>query len=506
MSSSLDFEWKEAPELPTQIVTRGRAKFNPRNDHWRFSDRVFNARLDFRCLNVSAELLLSFKRTLIWYAENRSVAYLEAVFRSFVKFINILSCGENEKIHNVRGVDVLNLRPVMGFEMKKIASLFKRWDSLKYPGLDIDVIPTLSKIKTKGNPLGIAVLTQDPRIGPFSPIEQTAIQDALNDAWKDGKVSEAEFLLIWLLIVTGARPVQLAALKLCDLSCSKSGDEAEVYFLHVPRAKQRNETLRSERKPRILVSQIGRALRDYSTRVRDKFSKILSDPNQAPMFPISSMCVEEINLTWGRYHNTAGNIGVIIKESLSKLKIRSERTGEFINISAIRFRRTIGTNAAQEGHGVHVIAELLDHSGIETVGVYVAATPEIAGRIDKATALHMAPLAQAFKGTLVQSEFESSRAGDTRAKILDLRIDQSAKPMGCCQQSSDCRFLAPIACYTCTSFEAWSDGPHEAVLEHLLKQRKHLSDKRISAINDRTILAVASVVLSCRTETGEVRG
>lgn len=45
------------------------------------------------------------------------------------------------------------------------------------------------------------------------------------------------------------------------------------------------------------------------------------------------------------------------------------------------------------------------------------------------------------------------------------------------------------------------DGPHEAVLQHLLDQReKQLrdSDKRIASINDRTIFAVAAVIEECR--------
>jgi len=63
-----------------------------------------------------------------------------------------------------------------------------------------------------------------------------------------------------------------------------------------------------------------------------------------------------------------------------------------------------------------------------------------------------------------------------------------------------CGFLKPVACYTCRSFEPWVDGPHEAVLDHLLAERERLlltTDSRIASINDRTILAVAEVVHRC---------
>lgn len=72
--------------------------------------------------------------------------------------------------------------------------------------------------------------------------------------------------------------------------------------------------------------------------------------------------------------------------------------------------------------------------------------------------------------------------------------------MGQCGKHGFCGFSAPIACYTCSSFEAWPDGPHEAVLSHLLERREQLmakSDSRMASINDRTILAVASVVQRC---------
>jgi hypothetical protein len=74
------------------------------------------------------------------------------------------------------------------------------------------------------------------------------------------------------------------------------------------------------------------------------------------------------------------------------------------------------------------------------------------------------------------------------------------KPMGNCGEHGFCGLLAPIACYTCRSFQPWLDGPHDAVLEHLICERERLlagSDVRIASINDRTILAVAEVIRRC---------
>jgi hypothetical protein len=182
---------------------------------------------------------------------------------------------------------------------------------------------------------------------------------------------------------------------------------------------------------------------------------------------------------------------------LECLSVRSERTGKPLHVGALRFRRTIGTRAAEEGHGPLVIARLLDHTDTQNVGVYTASSPRIIERIDKAIAMQMAPLAQAFAGVVADGN-DGDR--DPARRIVDLRIDRSGQAMGECGKHGFCGFNAPIACYTCRNFEAWIDGPHEAVLEHLIARREQLaqtSDLRMASVNDRTILAVAAVVQRC---------
>jgi hypothetical protein len=132
------------------------------------------------------------------------------------------------------------------------------------------------------------------------------------------------------------------------------------------------------------------------------------------------------------------------------------------------------------------------------------ATPEIVERIDRAVALHLAPLAQAFAGVIIEGESKASRAGDPASRICDPRFEPSMKPMGNCGKYGFCGLMAPLACYTCMSFQPWLDGPHEMVLDYLVAERDRLletCDIRIASVNDRTILAVAEVVRLC----GEIR-
>lgn len=159
-----------------------------------------------------------------------------------------------------------------------------------------------------------------------------------------------------------------------------------------------------------------------------------------------------------------------------------------------------------EGHGELIIAELLDHTDTQNVGVYIEARPEIVERIDRAMAMHLAPMAQAFAGMIIEDESQATRVGDPSSRVCDPRFSPSMKPMGSCGKHGFCGFLAPIACYTCVNFQPWLDGPHDVVLDYLLAERDRLTmrtDLRIASVNDRTILAVAEVVRLCEVRRQE---
>jgi hypothetical protein len=311
-------------------------------------------------------------------------------------------------------------------------------------------------------------------------------------------------LLAYLFMLLGQRAVQYASLKVCDAGLARAKDGTPVYTLKIPRAKQRNQLSRTEFKDRVLIPQIGELLVQYRNDVRTAFQGLLPDPSKAPLFPARRRSGGEPN--GFEYHRTAPALALLLRDSLEKLRAMSERTGQPLNITATRFRRTVATRAAMEGHGELIIAELLDHTDTQNVGVYIEARPEIVERIDRALAMYLAPMAQAFAGMIIEDESQASRAGDPSSRVCDPRFDPSMKPMGSCGKHGFCGFLAPIACYTCVSFQPWLDGPHEAVLEYLISERDRLAaktDLRIASVNDRTILAVAEVVSLCEAQRQE---
>lgn len=480
-----------------ETTTLSGVPFNPTSDHWKYRDGLHNVSLNFRDLpGFSRKLQDAAKRSLAWYAENRSPDHLDNLFRRLQHFARWLE-SIGKKVDLITDVHFINYRsslsPSTQWYVGTLSGLFKKWDHLGYAGVDVALVSLLAQLKLKGNSKGTAVLTMDPKMGPLTHIESEAVQNALNDSFSCGDVEEWEFVLCWLYILLGQRNKQYAALKVCDVRVVTDKEGLKAYSLMMPRAKQRGRDIREQLKERRLVEQFGIALDSYAQRVRIEFAGSITDPLQAPLFPAN-----RVRSGAGKYelHHTADDLGNQLKRVLSSLSVVSERTGHRIHIASTRFRRTIGTRAAEEGYGPLVIAEMLDHSDTQNVGFYSANSPAIIERIDRAIALQMAPLAQAFAGTLAEGS-----AADTRTnRIIDLRIDRSGQAMGMCGQHGFCGFAAPIACYTCKSFEAWIDGPHEAVLDHLLARREMLlktSDERMAAINDRTILAVAAVVQKC---------
>ena len=334
-----------------------------------------------------------------------------------------------------------------------------------------------------------------PHDGPFTDLELESIQSAINNKYAKNEIAESDYLLIWLLMIYGSRPIQFALLKVSDIQVLKKQDDSNEYIILIPRVKNRKK-YRLEFKKRIIPPEIGKILFDYSERIKERFKAIFDNPQDIPLFPSTK---QERPGTLA-FHQSSESLRTEIQKVIAKFNLRSERTGEKLHITPTRFRRTIGTRAASEGHGELIIAEILDHTDTQNAGVYVQATPEIIERIDKAIAMYMAPLAQAFAGVLIVDKSTADRLNDTTSDIIDPKSDISCKPMGKCGTYGFCGLLSPLACYTCNRFQAWVDGPHEKLLMRLIEERENLlkiTDLRIASINDKTILAVAQVVQEC---------
>jgi integrase len=491
---------KSDSRLPELAKSFQGKDFDPRLDKWVLRDAAIEVTFNWNEFNhlLKPKIALEFKLALLWFVENRSVSHASNIFdamKLLLKFnleINRTSVATIDELLLTRFRT--HLGPLREWRLGNLRGFFKRWYAQGYGGLTEAAMKWLQSIRLKGNPKGEAVKTQDPRLGPFTQNEAQAIQLAVNDALATGQLSLQDHVLVTLISALGSRSVQMAALKCRDL---RQPVGAGDHVLDVPRSKQRLKQARAELRTRPLIPELAELVATQIASVQEEHRRrglAASDIGDLPIFPNW----DATNPPGFAFHSTGTELGASLSKALKTIDAKSERTGERINITARRFRYTVGTRAAEEGHGELVIAELLDHSDIQQVAVYVMATQKIVERISKAMALQLAPLAQAFCGELIDNEDQAIRGGDPTSRI---REPDSLGVLGNCGRFGFCAESAPVACYTCRRFQPWVDAPHEQVLDSLLLKRERVhkltGDLRIASVADRTILAAADVVRRC---------
>lgn len=502
--------------LPPTVRVLSGAVFDPSTRRWTYHDGLHPISVNFERLSRCAtdELIAAAKFPLIWYAENAEGTTVVSLFDNLRRFLESAWVAHGQPVGAIDAPQLASFRASLTtdteWRLGALSAFLKKWNSLGVPGVTNAAVRFLKSIRLKGNRKGAAVLTMDPLKGPLTDIERSATQAALNNAFAAKKIALDDYLLSWLCLLLGQRNIQFAMLKVCDVKEIAKADGSHEYVLRVPRVKQVSAQARREQfKERLISPSIGKMLIGYASTVRERFArdgKFSGELSQTPLFPQRKK-TKKARPDF-HYHTSPAQIGNRISSVFESLQVYSERTGEPLKVTSKRLRHTMATSAAREGHGELIIAELLDHSDTQNVGIYVKATPDIIERIDRAVALRMAPLAHAFAGIVISEESAASRGGDPTSRIVDPRFDETMKPMGNCGRGGPCGFMAPIACYTCNNFEAWVDGPHEAVLDYLLVERERLiavADDRIAAVNDRTILAVAEVVELTRKKRGEMK-
>jgi uncharacterized protein (DUF736 family)/integrase len=484
-----EFAARAHGELPQQIQTFAGDVVYPHDDRWAFRADGTTFSFNFEKIpTLARELVLSWKKVLIWYLQNKSAHHANSAFHRVLHLIRFLAEGRCDPIREIAPSDILNYRGVLppkrGWYLGSVSGFLCRWSDLGYSGVPAETARLLRNLRLPGNEKGEAVRTSDPFEGPLTDIEFVGLMSALNDALANKVISEEDYLAVWLTACLGLRPLQISELKIKDLHEPQAAKGGQ-WTLDVPRLKQRGTAARSQMKHRPITQTIGEMRHLQAAQVQLRFDK---QEQALPIFPATRVTVWLAGYEW---HRSANSIRLAIKSVAQDLCVFSERTGEPLSITPRRLRRSFGTRAASEGAGEYEVAELLDHSDTQNSKVYTEATYEIIERLDKAVALKLAPFAQAFTGHFAAAEeLHTAPGGIVRGGV-------QAPPLGACGQNAFCGFAAPIACYTCRQFRPWRDGPHAAVLEKLISERERLqstTDSRIAGINDRTILAVAEVV------------
>jgi len=502
-------------DIPEVACAANGSLFSPRDECWTPWDITGEHTINFGLLRrrCTGGFILSAKKVFLWYLENFSVS---GAFTRFNDFIFVLETLEHEQLRTypratIEPSEILRARSLLGLEyeyrLNSIRSVLIRWSEMGYKGVPVETAKVLQKLKLKGNEKGAAVLTRDPYVGPFTEAELHSIHSAANTAFAEGKMGLRPYCMLWIFLALGVRPIQAALLKLDDLKVIKDCDNGTKYVLEMPRVKQRGgHTRRESFRGRPLIPDIGELVQaqinDVERQYQGKIDDWEGEVKDLPLFPNwAAEGPDEL-----RYHSYSHDIGAELVRSLNSLGVISGRTGKLIKYSVYRFRRTLGTRAAQEGLNEFTIAELLDHSSLQSAIVYVKAVPKILANIEKSVADQLAPLVAAFKGEVIEDETQAKRYPDTSSRLISPELSTAC---GHCGHDGYCGILAPLGCYVCPHFQALANGPHEEVLEGLLARReeilKHTNDLRIASTNDQLIFAVSQVVQSCKRITSQDR-
>lgn len=541
-----------AGSSPHLVRTRYGIEFDARKDWWPINGRQ-GIEVAYVRSAVAPDLLHGLESTLRDAARRYSWSTMQQYIAAMKHFQRTMfASGQIKRWHHV---DLRNYRAVLvrefGHEdyLRHIRSMLANWQKAGYPGVPIKLAKLLADMRLKGAETGRAVRVMDPDKGPLSPDEFHHLLQCLNDAAEGGRLNLDDFSLAYLHLSTGRRPVQSAYLKCKDV-VQRMGDSEPafpqgrpLYLLAVPRAKQRGHGFRETRRAIDLTLENFLVFQAQRDSVQEKFRSQLREQGWAlqphdlerllvdlPLYPawpsveaalreatelrtqgehgraLESIRADAAGNAWHPSPRMQGTRVAAVCRSVGSIS----RDGTPLQVTASRLRYTKGTDLAREGIPAHLIAWLLDHSTSRSADIYIDNLPEHAAEISSgiSKSVTMQRFASAFRGTLVDSEAEARGGNDPRQS----RLSYQGKGAATCGHLKQCGLDGgvPHACYPCSHFQPWLDGPHDAFLSDLLTERANAvadlgADSPVAKRRDKLIVAVENVIHLCRARRSEIQ-
>ncbi len=491
--------------LPSVVIDRRGMPVDITGDQWELNEPTAKLQLDWSKLEIiDPDLRVSIQRYFVWLITSSSPMNVHNAFRFIDLLISTSAFNEADAQRTVIPYRAFSearasISKERQWQLHYSRQMYRWCAAQGYSNFSTKVADRLADIVVGGNAKGQAVRSKDPTKGPLDTHEVAALTSTLRASRANGSIPLAEQAIVWLALTTGSNAGQYASLREEDIREEKIGDEVVAYILRIPRHKKGHVQHRAEFRERRLTRFVGQVIADLIQENRVLYPD--DDTNQAarplfrgaePMFGHNHALAE---WTW---HKTRSQITSLLQLAVKHLGVTS-RTNEPLRVSIRRFRYTLATRAIDNGASAYEVADLLDHSDLQNVGVYFDVHSNIVEHIDRAMAMALAPRAQAF-AKLVEREDEAVRGDIAGSRVHHGdRENDILEPVGTCGNHSFCNVsAAPLACYTCPMFQPWMDGPHDLVLDHLLRERERKTEiglkPKMVAINDHVIVEVAGVI------------
>lgn len=503
------------PDLPARTFTKDRQIVETRETVWRIrasSDGGELHKLDWSFITdaagasqISARALRIFQLYLVQRLSFCKGTTVRNDFWSMLRMLRWLSSG-NGSLRKPLSWDDLSFNTFRAFledcmkgndrgnDFARMRDFYV-WGAFggRYSDFDPHLALGLKAIRAQGNVKGEAVRFGHITRGPLSVAEREEIVRALDAQRGSPEVR----VIIMIHLELGANPNAVARLKNSDLrkfetKAVERGRSSILkrFQLEVPRVKKRTEFRQTKARP--ISLKLGEALESLQRGGPDD-----------PLFP------------WLNRDSPERSIGRLMDAWVENEHIVSPRTGQLLNLSPRRFRYTLGTEAAREGASPATIAQLLDHSDLQNVNVYVEASSYVVDQVGSRFDDLFAPVASQFRGEILDRENGAISHRDAQNVIPSA---SSHLPLvnlggiGMCgrdvRTDGLCNLAPPLTCYACEFFAAFRHGPHREVLNSLVNIRESMataSDVRIPMQIDGVIAAARQLVSQIEGEAKDGR-
>lgn len=418
------------------------------------------------------------------YAEKTVENFFHALQNLFSK-IDVSVIEPLEKQIKNFYIETLNDISIEPSYKSNLRNIYRFYADEYMPYFDQDFVDFyLDEISFGSGNKGLDVLIEIKNRGCLTLSEQRKFKKSI--AYIDYKslslIELQGFIALRIGQLTGARDVQVRNLKGKHFK-KKERDRKTVYFLQIPRAKQRGMNRKNQVVTRPITQRLGEQIEYLLTII--KMHNVSDIEEHFLLFPVN-----------------AGSRGLIVNKIHNKILLSDTFTNRVnaisnkmeldFTVNLRRLRKTFCSLLVARSVSMKTIAYLMDHSDLQQLAVYYRQTHSVAKNIDAILKKEASDILDAFLGKIIEEGEESQQGQLIFAPTRDTKLIK----IGSCGSGKLCQLNPPLSCYSCKSLEAFEDVDHSEVLSQLtLNTKETFGDEHaVLLAQDKNFLAAGALI------------
>lgn len=370
--------------IPREAIDINGNRVNTTGQVWQLHEQTTNLQLNWSLLSGNEETINSLKAYLFHIVESNAPQYAPSIFSCIKPAIDSIGNKHPSKI------DFLDLYKIFEKLTEEDSSWrfghVRRWYRWCFrqeiSGFSKEVLNELEELKIPTFQSGLAVLTRDPEKGPFCEEEYQIIRNAVKQKRGSLKIRT----IIMLLMELGLRPGQISLLDKKDVSFYKTKSGDKLFSVNLIRLKQRVSG-KQEKKKRRISKELGENLLEVIRKNRIHHNHWNIAPEEPIFVSQTKNDSSNIRSLKGTKKNekelripqriTVNMIRYYATRYAKLNKLISPITGNLLLTYPYRFRYTLATRLASQGALRSILAEILDHSSLTSVDIYIKSSSNI---------------------------------------------------------------------------------------------------------------------------------